>query len=143
MNSAAFEWRPGAGWAKVPGSEASGPNGLVLSKDGKWIYMNAWGSRKLMRLSRGVSPPEKTEVDLGFRGDNLRWAPDGTLLTAGLGVGGTAIARIDPQSLNVTPLFLLPDSPSFIRGTVVIEVGDEIWLGSSRSDRVVRLPNRK
>jgi len=51
-----WEWHPGAGWKKVPGSETSGPNGLEVSKDGKWFYIGGWGSQSLIRLSHGQTP---------------------------------------------------------------------------------------
>lgn len=142
VNGGLLEWRPGKGWADVPGSEASGANGVELSKDGKWVFASAWGFRSLLRVSRGAGPPVREAVDLGFRPDNLHWAPDGSLLAAGLGRGETWAVRIDPNSLKVRRLLVLPDSPTFIRGSVAIQVGDEIWVGASRSDRVVIVPVR-
>jgi len=140
INGGALEWRPGQGWQEVPGSEASGANGVELSEDGRWLYVNAWGRRSIMRLSRGTDSPERVDMNLGFRGDNLHWAPDGSLLTAGLGDGGTAIARIDPTTLEVTRLGFIPDSPTFSGGTVAAQVGDMLWIGTFRSDRIVLVP---
>ena len=37
INGEVWEWHPDTGWKKVPGSEAAGPNGLEISKDGKWL----------------------------------------------------------------------------------------------------------
>jgi hypothetical protein len=33
------------GWAKVPGSEAAGANGIEVSRDGKWLYVAQWGKQ--------------------------------------------------------------------------------------------------
>ena len=77
-NGEVWEWHPKTGWAKVPGSEASGANGLELSADGKWYYVAQWGNRAFMRLSRGKTPVERQEIPVGFRVDNLRWSRDGT-----------------------------------------------------------------
>src|SRR5436190_5551271 len=81
-NGELWEWHTGAGWKKVPGSESAGANGLELSKDGKWLYIAQWGNRTFARLSRGTAPVRRDVLELGFRVDNVRWAPDGTLLVA-------------------------------------------------------------
>ena len=66
----------------IPGSEASGPNGLEISKDGKWLYVAVWGGQAFIRLSRGQTSVKRDVVPIGFRVDNLRWAPDGSLFAA-------------------------------------------------------------
>src|SRR3984893_3304239 len=38
-NGELWEWHTGTGWKKVPGTEAAGPNGLEISKDGKTLYV--------------------------------------------------------------------------------------------------------
>ena len=35
-NGEVWEWHPRTGWAKVPGSEAAGANGIEISPDGRW-----------------------------------------------------------------------------------------------------------
>src|SRR5436853_1372204 len=87
-NGELWEWHTATGWKKVPGSEFAGPNGLEISKDGKWLYIGGWGSQTVVKLSRGQTPVKKESVPVGFRVDNVRWAPDGSLLAAGQ--GGTA-----------------------------------------------------
>ena len=61
-----WEWNPKDGWKMVPGSESPTPNGIEVSKDGKWYYVNLWAAQKVMRLSRGVTPPQKDVVDVPF-----------------------------------------------------------------------------
>ena len=112
INGEVWEWHPNTGWKKVPGSEAAGPNGLEVSKDGKWLYIGGWGSQTFIRLSRGQTPIKKDSVSVGFRLDNLRWAPDGTLLAAGQ--GGTApsqtsnVMKVNPTTLKVQELVRHP-----------------------------------
>jgi hypothetical protein len=140
INGQIWEWHTSIGWKIVPGSEAAGPNGLEISKDGKWLYVGGWGSQSFIRLSRGRTPVKKDAVAVGFRLDNLRWAPDGTLLAAGQ--GGVApsqtsnVARIDPVNLKVTELVRHPDIEGFGVTTVAIQVGKDLWLGSVRGDRI-------
>jgi len=144
INGEVWEWHPGTGWKKVPGSEAAGPNGLEISKDGKWLYIGGWGSQSFIRLSRGQTPVKRDSVSVGFRLDNLRWAPDGTLLAAGQ--GGTApsqtsnVAKVNPTTLKVQELIRHPDIDGFGVSTVAIQVANELWLGSVRGDRIAIFP---
>lgn len=153
-----WEWQPLVGWMEVPGSETSGPNGLVASQDGQWLYIGGWGTRSLIRLSRGETPARKTVVEVGFHVDNVRWAPDGSLFAAGhadesgeqdaIGEclqGGrcdgitSRVAKIDVDSLNAEEIIRYPSNDLFILGTVAIQVDDEIWLGGiGGRDRIAR-----
>lgn len=153
-----WEWQPAAGWAKVPGSETSGPNGLVASPDGRWFYIGGWGTESLIRLSRGQTPVQKDAVHVGFHIDNVRWAPDGSLLAAGhtgssIAViaacinGGSCdgvtsrVAKVDPEELTVQQIVRYPSNDRVVLGTVAIQVGEEIWLGGiGGSDRIARFP---
>ena len=143
-NGEIWEWHTGKGWKMIPGSEAAGANGLEVSKDGKWLYVAAWGSQSFFRLSRGQTPPKREEIPLGFRVDNVRWAADGSLLATGQ--GGTApaqttnIVKIHPNTLKVQELVRQPNSDVFGAGTVAVEVGKELWVGSFRGDRIARFP---
>jgi hypothetical protein len=138
-NGELWEWHAKSAWQKVPGSEAAGANGLDLSDDGRWIYMAAWGSQSLIKLSRGRTPPERTEVPLGFRVDNLHRARDGSMLAAGQGQGSSDVVRIDPKTLAVSKLVHRPDDASFRGGTAAAEVGDRLWVGSFGGDRIALL----
>jgi len=145
-NGELWEWHTGAGWKIVPGSEASGANGIEISKDGKWFYMGGWGSQTFIRFSRGQTPVKRDEVPVGFRLDNLRWAPDGSLLAAGqeipasggFGMAISRVARIDPKTLKVEDVIRYPFNDVFNFSTVAIQIGKEIWVGSVRGDKVAR-----
>jgi sugar lactone lactonase YvrE len=143
-NGEIWEWHTGKGWKIIPGSEAAGANGIEVSKDGKWLYVAAWGSQSFFRLSRGQTPPKREEIPLGFRVDNIRWAGDGSLLAAGQ--GGVApsqtsnVVKVNPNTLKVQEIIRHPNSDAFGAGTVAIEVGKELWVGSFRGDRIARFP---
>jgi hypothetical protein len=79
-------------------------------------------------------------VPLGFRVDNIRWAADGTLLGAGQGGGATIVVKVDPKTLRVREVVRHPDTPAFGAGTVAVEVGKELWVGSYRGDRLAIFP---
>src|SRR6266850_3963375 len=143
-NGALWEWHTGKGWTTVPGSETAGANGIELSKDGKSFYVAAWGSQSFVRLSRGQTPIKKDVVPLGFRVDNIRWAPDGSILAAGQGGAATSgtsnVVKINPNTLKVQEIIRQPNSNEFGAGTVAVQIGKEIWIGSFRGDRIAVFP---
>jgi hypothetical protein len=146
LNGEIWEWHTASGWQKVPGSEASGANGVELSEDGRTIYVAGWGSQSIFKLSRGAATPVREEVKLGFFIDNIHWARDGTLLAAGqVNQGGRAgqdwqVVRIHPDSLKVEKVYEQKDMPGFGGGTAVLEVGEKFWVGSYRGDRIAIVP---
>jgi len=151
-----WEWQPDAGWAKVPGSETPAPNGLVVSPDGRRLFIGGWGTKSLIRLSRGQTPQVRDEVDVGFYPDNVRWSPDGSLLVAGQSAASpaavfgcmrtgacsglsTRVVKVDPGELTVRDLVSYPSNDRLIMGTVAISVGNEIWVGGiGGGDRIAR-----
>jgi hypothetical protein len=143
-NGEVWEWHTSTGWKVVPGSEAAGPKGLEISKDGKSLSIGGWGSQSFIRLSRGQTPIKNDSVPVGFRLDNLRWAPDGALLAAGQ--GGTApsqtsnVVKVNPATLKFQELVRHPNIDGFGVTTVAIQVANELWLGSVRGDRIAIFP---
>ena len=142
-NGELWEWHTENGWRKVPGSEAAGANGVEVSKDGKWLYVAAWGSQSFLRLSRGQTPVKRDTVPLGFRVDNIRFAPDGSILAAGQGQQTTNVVRVDPETLKITELINQPNTESFASGTVAIPIDNDLWVGSFRGDRIAIFPASK
>ena len=84
--------------------------------------------------------------------DNIRWAADGSILATGQGgapaQGGAAgtqasiVVKVDPKTLAVREIIRHPNTPAFGAGTVAVEVGKEIWMGSFRGDRLAIFPAR-
>ena len=144
VNGELWEWHTASGWQKVPGSEASGANGLEMSPDGKTLYVAAWGSQSFFRLSRGGAKPERQEVPLGFRVDNIRWSRDGSILAAGQGGEApnftTQVVKIDPKTLKISEVVNNKPIGPFSAGTVAVEIGNDYWVGSFRGDRIAVFP---
>jgi hypothetical protein len=140
QNGELWEWHTATGWQKVPGSETSGANGIELSDDGKLMYVAAWGSQSFFRLTRGQTPPSRQEIKLGFRVDNIRWARDGSILAGGQGGTPEAmvniVVKVDPRTLAVKDIIRSPNIGGFSAGTVAVEVGDDLWIGSYIADRI-------
>jgi hypothetical protein len=139
-NGEIWEWHTATGWVKVPSSEAAGANGVELSADGKTLYIAAWGSQSFVRLSRGQTPPQRDEIPLGFRVDNLHWAADGSLYAVGQNGQSWKAVKIDPKTLAVREVVNRPDTKEFGAGTAVLEVGKDLWVGSYRGNRIAIIP---
>ncbi len=143
-NGELWEWHVESGWRKVPGSEAAGANGVELSADGRTIYMAAWGSQSFIRLSRGAKQVKRDEIPLGFRVDNIHFARDGSLLAAGQITDppnrSSRVVKVDPKTLVVKDILTRPDDSTFAGNTTAIEIGNNLWLGSYRGDRIAIIP---
>ena len=142
-NGALWEWHTGTGWKMIPGSEAAGANGLEISRDGKTLYVATWGDQGFFRLSLGQNPPKRDNVKLGFRADNVRWSPDGQLFVTGQVLdqpASTRIVKIHPDTLKVTEVLNRPNTPEFSNGTVTVQIGKELWVGTFRGDRLLVIP---
>lgn len=141
-----YRWTPGKGFSEVPGTRLSGDNGVVVSHDGKWVFINAYGSNEIYRVPlAGKSGTQRVKLD--FHPDNLRWAPDGTLFDTGQFIepGRTgapprpdawATVRLDPHTMSVTPLVKEPGTPAFGDATSAVQVGETLWFGTFRGNRV-------
>jgi len=135
-NGELWEWHAASGWKKVPGSEAAGANGLEISSDGKWFYVAAWGSQSFFRLSRNGTAPSRDEIRLGFRVDNIRFAQDGSLLAAGQADGASVVVKINPDTMAAREIVRRQDDMVFRGGTVAVEIGADLWIGSFQGDRI-------
>ena len=141
-NGELWEWHTASGWQKLPNTEAAGANGLEMSEDGRTLYVAAWGTQSFFRVGRGQGAAPRQEVPLGFRVDNIRWSRDGSILAAGQGgtPGASIVVKVNPATLAVREILRHPDAPGFGAGTVAVEVGNELWVGSFRGDRLAIFP---
>jgi len=136
-----LRWHPRTGWTKVAGSDTSGPNGVELSPDGKWVYVSEWGRSIVYRMRLGGDAASRESIRLDFRPDNVHWAPDGRLLVGGATDTDSRVVKIDPLTFNVTELVRLPDdSARFFHASVAAQVENELWLGSARANRIAIYP---
>jgi hypothetical protein len=150
VTGAVYLWTPGKGFTEVPGTELSGDNGIVSSADGRWLYINAYGSREIYRVPlSGHGKRSVTKVD--FCPDNLRWAPDGSIFVTGQfidaktlnGLHGWATAKLDPKTMSATPLVKEPGLKQFDDATSTVQVGNTLWFGTFRGDRMAYMPAPK
>jgi sugar lactone lactonase YvrE len=148
-----LEWHRETGVRQIPGTDLVGANGIVVSKDGKSIYVAAWGTQELVRFSLGDGLVSKKIVLVEFFPDNLRWAPDGTILVAGQngeakadggfpGFKGWTVVKLDPETLKVTVVLKDSGESPMQNASVAIDVDGTLWMGTFGGDRVAYKPAR-
>jgi hypothetical protein len=147
VTGVAYRWAPGKGISPVPGTELSGDNGLIASPDGKTLYINAYGAKEVWRVPLdGKGKPASVKVE--FNPDNLRWAPDGSILVTGQflnpgNLGGPndwGVARLDPATMKARTIITAPGTKAFDNATVGVVAGNLLWLGTFRGDRIAYMP---
>jgi hypothetical protein len=147
-------WEPGKGESEVAGTRMRGPNGVVVSADGRYMYVNEFSARVIHRfdLEKGG---ETGSVMVDFLPDNLTWTGQGRLLAAGVkgargdcpaGSGrrcldGFGVAEIDPSTMKARTIFDSASTEPLISGvSSALQVGDSVYLGAFLGDRIVRIP---
>ncbi|MEM6705179.1 MAG: hypothetical protein AAGA81_24235 [Acidobacteriota bacterium] len=153
-----LEWSADDGWSEVAGSPKRGPNGLVSSTDGRWLYVGGWATKSLIRLARGENGAEPKEVPVGFHVDNVRLGTDGAVYAAGhnaetvagivgclngAGCDGVTnhLARVNVETGDVEEIMNRPSSDSLKLSTVGLRIGDEVWVGGiAGTERIARIP---
>lgn len=150
-----LEWLPESGWRRMEGSELSANNGIESTPDGKLLYVAAFGTGEVVRMSRGASGAitHKAVVQTPFDLiDNVRWSPQGTLMATGH--NGTVeegvdclrfetvcsqdygFVEIDPDDLRILKVVNKEGTSEFGSASTVLQVADEYWLGTFRGNRV-------
>jgi len=141
-----YRWGRKEGLTKISGTEASGNNGIVADAAGT-LFVAAWAGKAVLRMSSNNGVITRDSVPLDFLPDNLRWAPDGSILIAGQKRDLSKFfepchpapcripwvaARLNPKTLQVT-VVTQSDGSDFSDATTALEVDNEIWLGSADS----------
>jgi hypothetical protein len=147
------KWTASSGEVELPGTRLAYPNGVNASADGRYLYINAFGTREVDKYDvAGGKVVASAKVD--FMPDNLTWTRDQKLIAAGVkGARGNCppesstpciqafgVARIDPATMASTPLFDSGARPIIFGVSVAIETGSSLYLGAFDGDRVVRMP---
>lgn len=148
LTGAVYEWHPGGSVEPVAGTELSGPNGIVVSPDGRWLYVAAMGTHEVVRFDRNAPTLIGTAVSLPVYPDNIHWGDDAMLYTVGrnhepgpncpwLNCGtGWSIIRIDPATLAVERIATVGPNAPLQAPSAVITAGDHFWIGNFDGDRI-------
>jgi hypothetical protein len=149
------EWGPGRGLSRVAGTDAVFPNGVEVSPDGSALFVAAWGSREIVRVSR-TDPSARAAVPVPHHPDNLSWLSDGRLLSAGQDaslpdvmrcnapVRGTcaiasSVLAVDPGSL-ATELLVERTGEATGAASIAAVAKGELLIGTFAGDRLARAP---
>ncbi len=145
-----FEWHPGGEVTVIAGTELSGPNGIAMSDDERYIYVAAFGTREIVRFDLSTTPAAKQGVPVGVAPDNVRWSSDGTLYTAGGNISegcggpdcgaGWSVWELDPVAMTAAQLTGAGDGVALQGVSSALSVDDEIWFGTYGGDRIAILP---
>ena len=151
----AFAWSQEAGFRKIEGTDGVLPNGLATSPDGRLIYMNASGENSIRKVEV-ASGRELGRVSVQAP-DNVTWSPDGRLLVASLTgfdpeqfaacakrtEGPCAIpfqiVAVDPETMTSLGPIYTSDGTPMGAGTVGLQIGRELFIGSFKGDRILRV----
>lgn len=152
----AFAWSAGTGYRKIEGTDGVMTNGIAASPDGKTIYVNVTMQNEVRKIDVASGKVlAKAAVKMP---DNITWAPDGKrLLVASLhGFETTnfsvcvdvpqgacpipfAIEAVDAETMTpLGPVYESSGAPMG-GGTVGLQVGDELFIGSFTGDRILRV----
>jgi hypothetical protein len=142
-----LEWKPGSGIRPVEGTDLSGANGIEVSKDGKSIYVAAWGTQELVRFRHSDGFAQKTVAKVDFSPDNLRWGSDGKLLVAGQNITpgkaggmpefkGWTVSKLDPETMKVTEILKDGGESPLQNASVAIDVDGTLWIGAFSGNRI-------
>jgi hypothetical protein len=148
-----LEWHSGAGFREVPGTQGSIPNGVEVSDDGESVYLNLYAAGEVRRVARH-SGALLASVEVSYP-DNLSWGADGRLLVASHTASLSELAACNELEAGACPaafeiVALSPDlserevlfanaGPPMGGGSVAIQLGDELVIGTWAGDRIARV----
>ncbi|TDF82607.1 SMP-30/gluconolactonase/LRE family protein [Pseudomonas sp. H9] len=146
-------WHPDKGLARLPGSEASVPNGVQVSADGQSVWFAAWPAKAVVHYDL-AQQKVVGNIALGFMPDNLSWSSKGELFTAGVPDVQTfrqcflsrnefcpsvsVVALIDPLNGTARELLRAPAGELF-GASSALQVGRDVYVGAFAGDRLLLL----
>ncbi|MEZ4280173.1 MAG: SMP-30/gluconolactonase/LRE family protein [Myxococcota bacterium] len=152
----AYAWSASGGYRKIEGTDGIMPNGIAASPDGKILYLNVTMQNEIRKIE--VETGRLIATAPVKMPDNVTWAPDGKRLlvaslhgfeTTNFGVcvdvpeGACpipfAIQAVDAETMTpLGPVYESSGAPMG-GGTVGLQVGNELFIGSFTGDRILRV----
>jgi hypothetical protein len=151
-----FFWSAAAGFKKIEGTDGVMPNGIAASADGKTLFLNVTMQNEVRKID--VATGELLATASVKMPDNVTWAPDGQrLLVASLhGFETTnfsvcvdlpegacpipfSIQAVDAETMKTLGPVYESEGTPMGGGTVGLQVGNELFIGSFTGDRILRV----
>ncbi len=150
-----WQWQPGQPVTVMAGSESAFPNGIQISADGRYLFVNLYIRGEVWKIDRD-SGKWLTSAKVAAP-DNSLWADDGRLLVAShrgeidfelavcsQGAAGFcplafSIVAVDPVTMDTEVIFSHDGSAPMGAVTVALKITDKLYLGSFAGDRLYRV----
>ncbi len=147
-------WRRGELPAMLANSRGSFTNGLQISPDGRYLFINMWGGGELVKVDRR-SGTVMGRVAISYP-DNSAWLKDGRLLVSSQEIDGLIpricssvensycplpfkLIAVDPDTLETELIFKHQGAPMGA-GTVAVESNNNLYIGSYTGNRMLKIP---
>ena len=145
--------------ASCPTSSSRSPTASSSRPTARRCTSPGYTEQAVARISLATGATT-AKVAVPFNPDNLRWSPGGDILAAGQKAEPavvqvtcvsapvetcqvpTGVSRIDAGDDDRDDLLERAGDERFGAGTSAIVVGDELWIGSFRAQRLLRVPRR-
>ncbi|HEX2678089.1 MAG TPA: SMP-30/gluconolactonase/LRE family protein, partial [Polyangiales bacterium] len=152
-----YVWHPGGALKKLANSDSPFPNGITASPDGSTLFVDIYMANEVRRYA--TASGKLTGSAHIEHADNVSWSDHDTLLVASHIAGlsrmnscgrvekGACSARfqiveLDPKTL-ATRVVVDREGAPMGAATVAIPLGDYLYLGSYKSDRMLRIPRKR
>lgn len=149
-----LRWNPESGYQKIGNFSGDYPNGLQISADGNYLFINLWAESKIKKLEL-ASGEVVGEAEV-MHPDNSQWDGEDRLLVTGhdftindLRVctdldegtcpGAFEVMSVDTEAMTSQSLMRIEGAPMGA-GTVTQRVGDAWYIGSFLGDRILQVP---
>lgn len=151
-------WSRAKGWRTLAQSQGSGPNGLAVAPDERSIYVAMSGSRDIVRMALDGKAKPVRSAQLDILPDNLRWTPEGTLITTGMRYDPEVnthcfqgkdcqpqfdVYEITAKTLAVESLSGRFESKPMPITTTALRVRDELWVSSVSGKNIAVFPLKR
>ena len=136
-------WAPGEGESEITTTRMRFPNGILVSPDGRYMYVNEFLGGHVLKVDL-KDGKRVGSINVDFLPDNLTWTPQGDMLSAGIKGGPTekcpkensrpcdlsfGIVEINPASMQIRRQYDSEGKDIIVAGvTVALRVGDDLIL---------------
>jgi hypothetical protein len=158
-------WTRAKGLEEIPGTRVGFPNGVLVSADGRFLYLNAWTEHKVHKYDLKFQKDVQV-VDVDFMPDNLSWVDPRlnpgvhkvSMLAAGVRrdsgdcPAGSAhpcvqqfgVAEIDPVTMKVNVVHQSAVDEQLISSvSEALKVKNDIYIGAYKGDRLLKIHPKK